>query len=280
LYSFVMALRCVSTLLEDFGDAVWRADALAGAASASGVALPSGHAALDAQLPGGGWPVGALCEILQVQNGLHEWRLLLPILQTLGSVREGRQRVVLVGAPYAPFGPGLSAQGLDARALLWVKADTPPERLWAAEQALRCAGVAALLVWLPKVRADHLRRLHMAAHTHARLLWVMRPATVQDEPSPAVLRLLVGKQVADQRVAGEAGAISPYDDALQVQILKRRGPPLVQTLTLPARHARLSVLVALNAGLSVSRFGAVGGAQPTADPLEHAYAVDCLAAAV
>ena len=248
-----MALRCVSTLLEDFGDAVWRADALAGAASVSGVALPSGHAALDAQLPGGGWPVGALCEILQVQSGLHEWRLLLPTLQALGSVREGQQRVVLVGAPYAPFGPGVSAQGLDARALLWVKADTPPECLWATEQALRCAGVAALLVWLPNVRADHLRRLHIAAHEHAKLLWVMRPVAARDESSPAVLRLLVGRQAADQRAAGEAGAVSSRDDALPVQILKRRGPPLVQTLTLPARHAHLNVLLALNPDL--------GGAQ-------------------
>jgi protein ImuA len=272
-----MALRSLSSLLEGFGDAVWRADALADTASATGAALATGHATLDAQLPGGGWPVGALCEILQVQNGQHEWRLLLPALQALHTVRIGKQRVVLVGAPYVPFGPGLSAQGLDARALLWIQADTPPERLWAAEQALRCAGVAALLVWLPKVRVDHLRRLHIAAHEHAKLLWVMRPATARDESSPAVLRLLVGNQVADQRAAGEAGAVSPRDDALRVQILKRRGPPLVQSLSLPARHAHLNVLLALNAGLSVSRFGTVGGAQPGADSLEHACALDSLA---
>ncbi len=265
-----MALRSVSSLLEDFGDAVWRADAMAAAASASGLALPSGHAALDAQLPGGGWPVGALCEILQLQNGLQEWRLLLPALRALASVHECRQRVVLVGAPHVPFGPGLQAQGLDAHALLWVKAETPSECLWAAEQALRCAGVAALLVWLPKVRSEHLRRLHMAAHEHARLLWVMRPATAQLESSPAVLRLLVG---------GPTGQGSAHDDTLQVQILKRRGPPLVQTLTLSARHARLSVLLALNAAQSVSRPGAVRARQPGANVLEHGYAVDCPAAA-
>ena len=44
---------------------IWRAAALARPA---GRALPSGHAALDAQLPGGGWPVGALVEIQQAHS--------------------------------------------------------------------------------------------------------------------------------------------------------------------------------------------------------------------
>jgi len=218
-----MALGSVSTLLEDVGAAVWRADALSPVASADGVALPSGHAALDAQLPGGGWPVGALCEILQAHSGQHEWRLLLPALRAL------QQTVVLVGAPHAPFGPGLAAQGLNVQALLWIQADGVSERLWAAEQVLRCAGVDALLVWLPQVRSDLLRRLHLAAQAHTKLLFVMRPADAQNESSPAILRLQVQAQATD--------------DALQVQLLKRRGPQLAQTLTLPARHAPLRVLL-------------------------------------
>jgi protein ImuA len=57
--------------------AIWRADDLASPVDA---VLASGHAALDAQLPGGGWPVGSMVEILQAQNGQNEWRLLLPAL--------------------------------------------------------------------------------------------------------------------------------------------------------------------------------------------------------
>jgi protein ImuA len=279
-----MALRSLSPLLDGLGDAVWRADALADAASASGVALPSGHAALDAQLPGGGWPLGALSEILQPQNGFNEWRLLLPVLHTVtqvglpGPYQAAHQpgslqrrslplshgvhaahavqphlshlpRVVLIGTPYEPFGPGLAAQGLPAQALLWVKVDAASDRLWAAEQALRCAGVAAVLLWLPKVRAEHLRRLQLAAHEHAKLLFVMRPASAQQESSPAVLRLLVGGRDAGPRLTGgRAGAASGADDALCVQVLKRRGPPLDKVLILPARPAGLSVLLALGAG--------------------------------
>ncbi|MEI8324881.1 MAG: hypothetical protein WCH44_05835, partial [Betaproteobacteria bacterium] len=59
---------------------VWRADQLAHAASS---VLVSGHPALDAQLPGGGWPVGALTELLQMQSGTGEWGLLLPALAQL-----------------------------------------------------------------------------------------------------------------------------------------------------------------------------------------------------
>ena len=50
--------------------AVWRADELA---RNVGATRPTGHAALDAVLPGGGWPVGALVEVLQPQAGQGEW---------------------------------------------------------------------------------------------------------------------------------------------------------------------------------------------------------------
>src|SRR5689334_19392158 len=43
-------------------------------------ALPTGVADLDALLPGGGWPRGALSEILVAEDGLGECSLLLPAL--------------------------------------------------------------------------------------------------------------------------------------------------------------------------------------------------------
>lgn len=220
-----MALRSVSALLEKVGHSVWRADALAGAISTAGV-VASGHHDLDAQLPGGGWPVGALCELLQEQGGQLEWRLLLPALRGLPHA------VVLVAPPWVPYGPGLQAQGLSTSALIWVQVQSLADRLWAAEQLLHSDGVSALLLWLPKVRSESLRRLHMAAHAHAKLLFVMRLADAQTESSPAVLRLLVQTHTAD--------------DLLHVQILKRRGPPLVSTLHLPARPAALAVLLAIH----------------------------------
>lgn len=225
--------------------AVWRADERARPA---GAVLPTGHAALDAQLPGGGWPLGAMVEILQAQSSQNEWRLLLPAL-----ARSNPGPVVLVGSPHMPFGPALAAQGLAPERLLWITAIQPAERLWACEQALRCAEVAAVLAWLPQARADPLRRLQMAASEHAKLLFVMRPARAQSESSPAVLRL---------RVSVHAGS-----HGLQLDILKRRGPPATQALVMPARNGRLAALLAQSQAGAGRRPGrGVGAAVMAAAP--------------
>ena len=197
---------------------VWRADALAAPRAQT---LSSGDAALDAQLPGGGWPVGALTELLQAPGVYNEWRLLLPAL-----AHSGTGPVVLVAPPYLPFAPALQAQGLQAQRLLWLGAADSPDAaaLWLSEQALRCAAVDAVLVWLPQVRPEQLRRLQWAAAEHHKLLFVLRPEAAQAQASPAVLRLLLS--LADSA-------------ALSVEILKRRGPPLVEPLRLTARPAAL-----------------------------------------
>src|SRR3954464_7615630 len=85
--------------------------------------VPTGHAALDAQLPGGGWPVGSLVELLQDRPEAHAWQLLLPALAKSGQDKQGP--VARVGARAEPFLPSLAAQGLPADRLLWIRADKP-----------------------------------------------------------------------------------------------------------------------------------------------------------
>ncbi len=231
-----VALNDPSTLMEA---GVWRADRVAAGA---GPVLPSGHPVLDAQLPGGGWPVGAMIELLQVQPGTGEWGLLLP---ALGPVSQ-RACVALVGAPHVPLGPALQARGLQAQRLLCVHTDTPAARSWACEQALRCADVGAVLAWLPQVRAEALRRLHLAAHDHRKLLWVVRPVQARHESSPAPLRLLLEWATpAAMHVVTPADAL---DEGARhegcVRILKRRGPPLDVPLRLPLHSPALQGLLA------------------------------------
>jgi len=196
--------------------------------------LPTGHAALDAHLPGGGWPLDGMVEILQTQPGRHAWQLLLPALAQ--AVRSQVGPVVLVGQPFAPFGPSLAAQGLPGERLLCVHSAAPVARLWATEQALRCAEVAAVLAWLPRARGPELRRLHIAAQQHNRLLFVFREERARQEASPARLRLLL-------EGAGDEGGSS-----LQLHILKRRGPPLETPLRLPAHPPRLAALLQARQG--------------------------------
>ncbi|GAB3776695.1 translesion DNA synthesis-associated protein ImuA [Ramlibacter monticola] len=201
---------------------VWRGRELAQAQERT---LATGHAALDAQLPGGGWPLGSLVEVLQEEQQQHVWQLLGPALAQAMQARG--EPAVLVDAPYQPFGPSLRALGIVPERLLCVRADKPAARLWAAEQSLRCADVCAVLAWLPQARSEDLRRLHLCAQASEKLLVVFRPVPARNHASPARLRLLV--QGAEE---------------LQVRILKRRGPPLLQPLALQAQPARLSALLA------------------------------------
>ena len=190
---------------------VWRADALAQGGEVQG--LSTGWPALDAALPGGGWPVGALVEVLQAQAQAPVWQLLAPALAQ--AVRQQAGPVVLVGAPYPVFTPGLAARGLPPERLLWVRAESLASRLWATEQALRCAEVVAVLAWLPQGLSADLRRLQLAAQRHRCLLFVLRPDAARAHASPARLRLWL------------APAEVP-----EVHVLKRRGPPLAAPVRL------------------------------------------------
>lgn len=242
---------------------VWRGDELA---SAEARVVSTGHVALDAQLPGGGWPIGALTEVLQAVPEAQVWQLLLPALVLTVRLRGGR--VVLVGAPQVPFAPALAAAGLPTETLLWVRGDTAVARSWACEQALRCADVAAVLAWLPQARAADLRRLQLAAAQHENLLFVFRPEAQAHSASPARLRLRLRfapardavvtarskENTAPARIVaigtrqGIAEDNADAEDAdhagrMDVDVLKRRGPPLASPLTLPARGERLAALL-------------------------------------
>ncbi len=220
----------------DLPDQVWRADALAAPQADT---VSSGDAALDAQLPGGGWPVGALTELVQAPGVHLEWRLLLPAL-----LRCGQGPVVLVGAPVLgatallPFAPALAGLGLPWQRLLWLRA--AQAQLWVAEQALRCAPVDAVLLWLAQARPQELRRLQLAAAQQHKLLFVMRHSEAAHTASPAVLRL-------------QLAPCATHATGLRVEILKRRGPPLAQALhILPAQGQLAHVLAAAHVSVAAA----------------------------
>ena len=79
---------------------LWRADELAAGPPRT---VPTGHAALDAELPGGGWPLGGLIELLQPAPDTPTWPLLLPAVACGGAV-------ALVNPPHEPFLPALAAR--------------------------------------------------------------------------------------------------------------------------------------------------------------------------
>jgi protein ImuA len=182
-------------------------------------AVPSGFAALDAELPGGGWPRRVLSELLLPHAGIGEIRLLAPSL--VAAQRAGRL-VMVFDPPATLSAAALARLGLDVDELLVVNTRSRvipgSDSLWALEQALKSGHVGAVVAWLPpRLRAERLRRLQLAAHNHDGAAFVLREAAAAARPTASPLRL--GLQ------AGGA-------DRLQLRILKRRGPPLEAPLQL------------------------------------------------
>jgi len=182
-------------------------------------AVATGFSRLDAELPGGGWPRRALAELLLPHAGVGEIRLLAPAL--VAAQRAGRL-VMFFDPPAALAAAALAGLGFEVEELLIIqtRARRVPgsDSLWALEQALKSGHVGAIVAWLPpRLRADRLRRLQLAAYQHDGPAFVMREAAVAGRPTASPLRL--GLQ------AGGA-------DRLQVRVLKRRGPPLEAPLSL------------------------------------------------
>lgn len=252
------ALQASDARLEAWLQArVWRGHQLAVRAE-RGVA--SGFPPLDAELPGGGWPKRALTELILPQAGIGEMRLLAAALVTVQrgerarhgpGAPPGARPVMLFDPPARLCAEALQALGLDLSELLVVQARTPAlpgtDSLWALEQALKSGHVGAVLAWLPpRLSPERLRRLQLAASAHDGPAFVLREWTAQHRPSASPLRLALQP----------AGA-----DALRVRVLKRRGPPLEQSLLL-ALPPVLSALAAQRARRGAT---AVPATAPRAD---------------
>lgn len=181
---------------------VWRGQAIA---SPSPSPHPTGHAELDAALPGGGWPDSALSEILITSTGIGELRLLWPTLARLTATGE---RVVLVGPPHLPYPQAWLSANVDLRHLAIIQA-TGRDALWAAEQCLRSGSCGAVLCWPRQADDRALRRLQVAAETGQTLAFSYRPLEEAVNPSPAALRLAVDAHPAQLRVLKCRGGLAP-----------------------------------------------------------------------
>lgn len=173
-----------------------------GAAHAAPVeGIDTGFPALNAAL-GGGWPKGALTEILYSQIGVGELQLLMPALAALSQ----RQWIAWIGAPYIPYAPGLVQAGINLAQCFFVRAETH-NRAWTLEQALRSGVCGAGLAWPAELTPKSLRRLQLAAEEGGASGFLFRPRSVEQETTTAALRI----------------ALERRGDDLAVHVLKRRG---------------------------------------------------------
>jgi hypothetical protein len=173
----------------------------------------TGHAALDRELPGCGWPTGTLTEVLHDAAGIGEISFLAGALAR--ASRDDRL-IAWIAPPHLPYAPALAAAGIPLNRCLVVRPANRDDSLWAAEQALRSGACGAVLFWLPSDEYAWLRRLQMAAESGRAMAVLFRSTAAERLSTPAHLRVMLSRE----------------HGALEVRIPKRRGPPLATPIRL------------------------------------------------
>ena len=173
--------------------------------------IATGFASLDRELPGGGWPAGALTELLYAQAGCGEMRLLFP---ALGSLARAGSPIFLLEPPWTPYAPAFAEGDIPPARLIVVRPRRAADALWACEQILKGLSDGALIAWPRHLRMQDARRLQLAVEGKPVLAVLMRPFAVAADITPAALR-----------IALEAGkhAAHPYGstaESLTLKILK------------------------------------------------------------
>ena len=186
---------------------------------ASSPAQSTGFSALDNVLPGRGWPIGALTELMPVVEGIGELRLLLPALRVL-SLDQGRP-IVFIRPPHVPYAPALARAGLSLKSIFRIETRDDEDARWAAEQTLREGVAGAVLLW-SNANADlPLRRLQLAAQEGQALAFLYRNPRCLQNASPAAVRL----------------TLHPAPGAIRVKVIKARGGAHEASLLCPLRDA-------------------------------------------
>ena len=166
--------------------------------------LSTGHAGLDEALPGGGWPLGAITELVNNTTGCGELSLLLPLLARLS--RENHW-ISMIDPPWIPYPPALHGHGLALEKLLLIRTQNRGESLWACEQVVRGISGGAMLAWPDTPSFSELRRLQLAAERTQKTVFLFQDSKTASTSSPAALRL----------------QLTADDGDLLIRILKCRG---------------------------------------------------------
>jgi protein ImuA len=166
--------------------------------------LNTGHNCLDEILPGGGWPLGAVTELVQDTTACGELSLLLPALAQLSQKDHW---IVMIDPPWIPYPSALYARGLAPEKLLLIRTQNRKESLWAREQVVRGMPGGAMLAWPDELSFSELRRLQLAAKSSQKAVFLFRDQKSASNSSPAELRL---------QLAADNGG-------LKVSVLKCRG---------------------------------------------------------
>jgi protein ImuA len=199
-------------------------------------AISTGFSSLDAVLPGQGWPLGAVTELIPHTEGIGELSLLVPALLRL---QQAGQRIALINPPYIPYAPALRHAGLSLKQLVWVKTEKIEDAHWAGEQALKGGSVGAALLWSHRIGDHELRRLQLAAEEGQALGFLYRPISALRNSSPAAVRLSLQAAIAGLRIE-VIKARGGHQGASVLCAIRRPGMPQIGKTAMPPPVSRYS----------------------------------------
>ena len=109
------------------------------------------------------------------------------------------------------YPPAVVKLGINPDQLIIVNPQSDTDAIWASDQTARCRGVAAVLWRCKKLDSRHQRRLQLACESSGSLTFLLRPLTLQKEPSWAHVRMLI-------RASEKLGTSLP--NQLHIELLK------------------------------------------------------------
>jgi len=222
--------------------------------------VATGFAVLDAFLPWGGWPVGAMTEVMTDAFGAGELSLLLPAMSRLASEK---RPIAMIGLPHELFAPALAQANVDPQQVTQIlpsaRTHDAKELLWSSEQILKSGAAALVVLWsVPTsphrsaMSPEALRRLHLACLGQETTFIHYRAASCTALPSPAWLRF----------------GFSANEEQIRLQVLKCRGRLLARPLvTLDRAAVQARLATRLNAERLLAR--ALEDGLPAAPRLSH-----------
>jgi len=207
---------------------LWRGQAYNGQAHNGCVrSMSTGFDELDQALPTGGWPPGAVVEVMIPGMDVGELGLWLPVIKRM---TQEQRHVIIADAPYLSYVPILANAGIDLDYIRWLSLDDEQDTLCTLEKALRNRECGMALWWpnvlgTPSIRGGGLnnsavRRLQAAAREGESLLGLYRITTDDRairQSTWAALRLQL-------HIRQEGG--------LDIDILKARGSHHCQSIAL------------------------------------------------
>ncbi len=168
-----------------------------GSGRSRGGCVPTGIGALDDALPQGGLPTGAVIEVLSGGLGIGAWTLAFRI-----AYREmppvAMRPVVVVDCDGDFYPPAAVALGAPADRLLVVRARRQADAFWAADQALRCRAVGAVVATRLLLDGACSRRLQLAAEESGGVGLIVAPASARRHTF-AEVQLLVEPVLLEHR---------------------------------------------------------------------------------